>query len=411
MAAFNPGDIIVNQLIVGKFNFTQSFISFDIYESIYTPGMVINLTILDPADYLGRQKLSGGEDIIISFNHPGGSEAEYKFIVNSIKGITSPAGQRAKSYVIEGMSKEIAYSKDKYVSKVYDNKQFSHMVQDVFKEFLKSDKKLNVEETQGMQKYVVQRQKPFAAIDAIRRRSVSPTSKSSTYVFFENQDGYHFITLEKIFKDRKIVKTLIQDAATGANFFSSKGGNIIALEIPQQMNIARSTAAGALNSEYNTFNMFTLDYKRKQNNKKPEDGANSKGVDNRIKKDYTSRHDSEPGFVAVMPVSNEKKVGLGGKSFIPEQTPVQKAYADSLASSTLKMSVPGDVRLKAGSMVTADLITKSDSTSPQERDYALSGDFLVSAVKHSCRPPGVRPRYVCALECVKGSYENGVNEG
>ena len=52
MAAFNPGDIIVNQLIVGKFNFTQSFISFDIYESIYTPGMVINLTILDPADYL-----------------------------------------------------------------------------------------------------------------------------------------------------------------------------------------------------------------------------------------------------------------------------------------------------------------------------------------------------------------------
>jgi len=410
MTAFNPGDINVNELVIGQFDYTKSFVSFDVYESIYTPGIVANITVLDTADYLGKQKLSGGEEISLSFNHPGGQAAEYKFVVNSIQSTSSPPGQKSKSYVIEAISKEILNSKDKYISKSYDKKEFSKMVEDIFKEFLKSSKKLNIEETKGMQNYVVQRQKPFAAIDSIRRRSVSPTSKSSTYIFFENQDGYHFTTLEKIFKDRKIVKTLVQNSATGSNFFAAQGGNIISAEIPQQMDIGKSTSSGVLNSEYNTFNMFTLEYKRKQNNKKPEDEAKKEGVDNRIKKSYISAHDSEPGYVAVLPVSNEKKVGLGGKSYIPEQTPVQKAYADSLASGVLKLSVPGDSRLKAGAMVTANLLNKNEFTTPQSLDNFLSGDFLITALRHKISSPGERPRYTCSLECMKGGYQNSVNE-
>jgi hypothetical protein len=165
-----------------------------------------------------------------------------------------------------------------------------------------------------------------------------------------------------------------------------------------------------MNSEFNTFNFFTLDYKRKQNIKKPEDEAKDKGVDNRIKSDYISKHDSEPGRISVLPTSNEKKVGLGGKSHIPEATPTQIAYDDALASSVLKMLVYGDSRLIAGSMIEANLITQSDSTSPQTASSFLSGDFLITAVRHMCRDMNTRPRYVCALECVKGSYERGVNE-
>lgn len=410
MTAYNPGDILVNSLIVNKLNYTKNFISFDIYETIYRPGMVLKLTILDPADYLGQQKLSGGEKIGMSFNHPGGSAADYEFIVNRVENISSPPGQKAKSYTIEAISEEIFNSRDKYVSKSYDNKQFSQMVEDVFKEFLKSKKKLNIEETKGMQKYVVQRKRPYEAIDEMRKRSVSSSNKSSTYIFFENQKGFHFTTMEKIFKDRNIVKRLVQDSTVGANFLAAKGNNIIAVNIPHQNDLAKSTSAGVMNSEFNTFNFFTLDYNRKQNIKKPEDEAKDKGVDNRIKSDYVTKHDSEPGRISVLPTSNEKKVGLGGKSHIPEATPTQIAYADALASSVLKMMVFGDSRLVAGSMIEANLITQSDSTSPQTASSFLSGDFLITAVRHMCRDMNTRPRYVCALECVKGSYERGVNE-
>lgn len=410
MTAYNPGDILVHSLVVNKLDYTKSFISFDIYETIYRPGMVLKLTILDPADYLGQQKLSGGEKISMSFNHPGGGAADYEFIVNRVENISSPPGQKSKSYTIEAISEEIFNSRDKYVSKSYDNKQFSQMVEDIFKEFLKSKKDLNIEETKGMQKYVVQRKRPYEAIDEMRKRSVSSTNKSSTYVFFENQKGFHFTTLEKIFKDKKIVKTLVQDSATGASFLATKGTNIIAVNIPHQNDLAKSTSAGVMNSEYNTFNFFTLDYKRKQNIKKPEDESKDKGVENRIKSEYVSKHDSEPGRISVMPVSNEKKVGLGGKSHIPEATPTQVAYADALASGVVKMLVYGDSRLIAGSMIEANLITQSDATTPQTGSFSFSGNLLITAVRHMCRDMNTRPRYVCALECVKGSYERGVNE-
>jgi hypothetical protein len=409
MSGFNPGDIIVAELKVGIYDFTKSFLTFDIYESIYTPGIVANITILDVGDYLGDQKLSGGEPVNISFQPPGGKMAEYKFVVNKVKNASSPPGQHAKSYVVEAVSEEVMNAKDKYVTKVYDNKMFSEMVQDVFKEFIKSKKKLEVEETKGMQKYNVPLQKPYHAIDMIRRRSISPDNKSSSYIFFENQDGFHFTTIEKLFKDKKIVKTLVQDAATGRDFFSSKGGNIIALKAPQQMDVAKSTSSGSIKSEFNTFNMFTLDYKKKKKDKPENDTSKGAGIDARLKNDYISKHQDEPGYVAVLPVSNERRVGLGGKSNVPERTPEQVAYADALASSVMKLSVFGDTAFKAGHMVTANIQKKTDTTKPQSADFNLSGDFLISAVRHMCQAPATRPRYICALECIKGKYEEDVN--
>jgi hypothetical protein len=407
MSGYNPGDILVYELTVGFFDFKYNFISFDVYESIFTPGVIATITLLDTNDFLGQQKLAGGEPVRVTFKSPGGQMAQYKLVVNKVKDSEPVPSQKAKSYVIEAVSEEIFNAKDKYVTKVYENKQFSQMVQDIFKEFLKSSKKLSVEETKGMQKYVVPTQKPFQAIDMIRRRSVSSQNQSSTFMFFENSDGFHFITLEKIIRDRKIVRTLVQDNTVGNNFLKSKANNILQLKVPQQMDVAKSTGSGVMKSSYRTFNIFTLDYKEKDVDK-PEEGTAKPGK-NRIKSSYAEKHKDQPGLISVMPVANEKKVGLGGKSYIPEQTPKQRAYADALASSSMRMTVIGDTVYKAGVMVTAQIPKKADTTVHPGLDYALTGDMLVSAVHHKINEPGVRPRYVSVLECLKASYNEDVN--
>jgi hypothetical protein len=407
MSAYNQGDILVAELKVANFDFKYSFISFDVYESIFTPGILANITILDTGDYIGQQKLSGGEPVTIVFKPPGGEMVEYKMIINKVKKMEATPSQRAKSYVIEAGSEEIFNSKDKYVTKSYENKQFSQMVEDIFKEYLKSDKKLNVEETKGLQKYIVPSQKPYAAIDMIRRRSVSSQNESSTYMFFENSEGFHFTTLEKIIRDKKIVRTLVQDNTTGANFLTAKANNILQLKVPQQMDLAKSTSSGVMKSSFKTFNMFTLDYKEKDVTK-PEDGTSKPGKE-RIKSSYENKHKDEPGLISVMPVANEKDVGLGGKSYIPEQTPKQRAYADALASGVMKMTVVGDTIYKAGTMITAQITKKMDTTTNPGLDYALTGDMIISAVRHKINPPGVRPRYVTVLECLKASYNEDVN--
>lgn len=407
MSAYNPGDILVAELKVAGFDFKFSFVSFDVFESIFTPGILANITLLDTGDYIGQQKIAGGEPVTIVFKPPGGEMVEYKMVVNKVKKMEAAPSQKSKSYVIEAGSEEIFNAKDKYISKSYDKKQFSQMVEDIFKEYLKSNKKLNVEETKGMQRYIVANQRPYAAIDMIRRRSVSSQNESSSFMFYENSDGFHFTTIEKIIREKKIVRTLVQDNTTGSDFLNAKANNILQLKVPQQMDLAKSTSSGVMKSSFRTFNIFTLDYKEKDVDK-PEEGTNKPGKD-RIKSSYENKHKDQPGLISVMPVANEKDVGLGGKSYIPEQTPKQRAYADALASGVMRMTVVGDTVYKAGAMITAQITKKLDTTTHPGLDYALTGDMIISAVRHKINPPGVRPRYVSVLECLKASYNEDVN--
>lgn len=405
--SYNPGDVLVYSLQVGSFEFAQSFLSFKVWESVFTPGVVASIILVDTEDYIGRQKLSGGESVVLNFQAPGTKTLNYNLIVNKIKKTTSP-GQNSKTYEVLACSKEVINSKDKYVSKVYDKKTYSDMVKDVFQQFLKSDQKIDVEDTKGMHKFVVPNLKPFQAIDALRRRSVSNNNKSSTYVFFANHDGFHFKTLEQLFKGSS-VKSFGQNYATGSDFLRSPATNIIAYEVPKQMSLARSAGAGVFKSKYNTFNFHTLDYKQKEQTK-PESGT-TKGGGERYKESTASKHNSTPGYIAVMPVSNEKDTGLRQKSNIPEATPTQRAYADAMASTTLKMTVIGDTNLKAGDVVTANILKKQDSTGPRDNDSMISGKFLISALEHNISTADKRPRYTCILNCAKGGYEQGVQEG
>ena len=403
MTAYNPGDIQVTELTIKGTDFKESFVSFDVYESIFAPGIIANITINDANDFIGNAKLAGGEDVNLTFQNPGGKQAEYKFVVNGVKDSSSPPGQKSKSYVIECVSKEAFEARSKYISKKYDNKQYDAMVKNIFEEFLKSQKKLDVEETKGLVKHVIPNQKPYHAIDMIRRRSISPENKSSSYVFFENRDGFFFKTIEQIFKDKNIVKTLVQDAAAGSDFFGAKGNNILSVQIPKQSGMSETIAAGNMNQDYRKFNFQTLTYKS-TNVKNPDKGTSKGGSGERVPSSVKDKYGDQPSKISVTPTNNHRDLGQGSNPNIAEQTPAQRAYAESLASSTIKLKAIGDTDLKAGVMITANLLDKQQDTTAPGLDKALSGDFVISALRHMVSPPGTRPRYTCVMEIVKGSY-------
>jgi hypothetical protein len=412
---YNPGDIEVVELKVTSnggesMDFTTSFISFDIYESIFAPGIIAYIAILDGKNIVNTAKLAGGEEVSFAFATPGGQAAEYKFVLNSLKDAESPEGQHSRSYMLECVSQEAFDARSKYVSKKYDLKMYSEIVQDIFEndDFIGSKKKLDVEETKGMFRYVVPNTKPYQAIDLIRRRSVSSENKSSSFVFFENRDGFYFKTIEKIFKEGSVIKEYVQNETIGNDFMNSNPNNIIALETPQQGSMSKTIASGNMSQDYRTYNFQTLDYKKK-NVKDPSKGMSSGGSDpdDRIPQKLKDKYGKEdkPNKISVVPANNEKQLGAGRNTEIGMTSPGQMAYADALASSTVKISVFGDTDLKAGVLIKANLLQKSDATTDPGTDSSLSGKFLVSALRHMVRQPGVRPRYTCEMELVKGGYE------
>ena len=91
MSTYNPGDIITNKLEItssrGSLDVASSFASLSIYESIFTPGMVADLVLIDTDDHLGQIKIIGDETVNMSFQVPGGVTANYKFGVQAIDGV------------------------------------------------------------------------------------------------------------------------------------------------------------------------------------------------------------------------------------------------------------------------------------------------------------------------------------
>ena len=157
---YNPGDIFVDSLVIssqrGTLDLTKSFVTSSVYESIFTPGIMADIDVLDTNDELGQLKIVGDETVSFAFKVPGGESATYKLALHKLDDNKSSTGaMKSKQYTLKCVSEEAFHAKTNYVQKNY-NTQISGMVKDIVKDYLKSNKEVEVEETKGSQKIIFQ---------------------------------------------------------------------------------------------------------------------------------------------------------------------------------------------------------------------------------------------------------------
>lgn len=407
---YNPGDIFVDVLKLssarGTLDLTRSFVSASVYESIFTPGIVADIKVLDTDDQLGKLKLSGDETIDFSFKPPGGESATYKFALHTLDDVKASTGaMKSKQYVLKCVSEEALHAKSNYVQKHF-NTQISGMVQDIFKNYLKSTKTLDAEETKGMQKILIPSLNPYKAIDMVRRRAVSNKYKSSAFVFFETRNGstqiFKFATIEKLFEG-SIVKSFKQSDTVGNTLQSDVSNNIIAYEVPKQLSSTDRIAVGG-KRRVATFNARTHQYEYKDQTPDPKSfktGGKGDYNSGNFKSKYIDAPKIPPDNIIPIDAGSGDRPNTG----IPESTADQQAYIGILMQNALKIRVPGDTALKAGDMINADIPVKSSTTEFKENDPLLAGKFLISRIHHKIAGAGERPRYTCVIEIVKGNME------
>ena len=64
---------------------------------------------------------------------------------------------------------------------------------------INTNKKLYIEESSGIRKYVVPNVHPFQFIQSLMEEAISSNTKSPFFLFFENTNGYHFRTLQSLY--------------------------------------------------------------------------------------------------------------------------------------------------------------------------------------------------------------------
>ena len=185
--------------IIGKLEFDQNLF----YHSMYG-----KLQVLDTKDIRTILPITGLEKLNLTFHTPGlegpngsASNGGHPFHITRIENVAPDikAGRSLQAYDIYFSSRELMFNQIHKVSKAYDG-QVELAVEDIFtnRKYLNSRKQLYVEPTHIPTKIVIPNTTPFRAINMLQQRAISKRYQNAGYLFYENNDGYHFRSIESL---------------------------------------------------------------------------------------------------------------------------------------------------------------------------------------------------------------------
>jgi hypothetical protein len=124
--------------------------------------------------------------------------------------------------------------------------------------------------------------------------------------------------------------------------------------------------------------------------------------------EFTDKYRKPKGQAAPKQLYIGEDTSARPNTHIPTNSADQQAYMSALMQNSIKLRVPGDLNIKAGDVITANIPKKTSTTENVSMDPILSGKFLVSRIHHDIGLAGDKPRYTCVIECIKGNPESGV---
>ena len=407
---YRPGDVEIVNLTIsserGTIDLRSSFVSASIYESVFTPGMVCDIKVLDMNDLLGQARLVGDEIVNFEIYVMGSQTAPYRFALHELSELESVGAQKGKTYTLKCVSEEAMFAKTNFVQKSY-NQLCSEMIEDIHTNYLRSSKPIKVETTGAPQKIVIPNRNPYDAIGLIRKRSVSADQRSSFYVFFENrqseQQTFNFVTLEKLF-GQPTVKDFTMSDAINTSILARGDDNILAFKIPNQFSSTDRIAYGGPRRIV-TFNFTTWQFESKtvETSESAFSAVGGEGsLDSESFQNKYFASDTPPQSMIPVDISQRPE------TFIPESTPDTQALIALLMQNSLRIRVIGDTVLTAGVTINCSLPNRKSFTDSTAEDPLITGKVLITRIHHRIAAATDRPRYTCSIEGIKGRYEEAL---
>ena len=199
----------------------EGVIAFTYFENIFSPYLTARVIVTNTSGTIMGEDgtmqsiynglpLRGGERVQIKI---AGNSKENKgldfskdptqyFYVASVTNVLLSEG--SESFTLNLVSREAITNETVRVGKKFPTSQkISGSVEDILKNYLHADKIGDIEETQNTYGFIGNLKKPFSIITWLASKSVSGSSKpgedsTAGYVFFETQEGFNFISLDKI---------------------------------------------------------------------------------------------------------------------------------------------------------------------------------------------------------------------
>jgi hypothetical protein len=407
---------------------TKTFDSISIFEDIFAYGISGTITIQDGNDIPGEMEIHGNEFITISFGRPGATEKErYSKTFRVYKISDRQPLKNIQSYTIHFCSEEIIFSNQMTITKTFKDSGYTGYVREICGMLRINGLKLNpgnFENAQGTNNVTLTAQKPFDAIDLFAKYSFN--DNNSTFLFFENRDGFNFLSLDALFARAPITKLKYSQAMQVLDQSKSPFqliNEIQKFRFPSTFDIMKNVNHGAYSGTLYTLDLITQKYTRRGYSltqlspKNFTDGLIPvNAAKNRNEKSMLEEFGSNVNYQLT---NLEQKNSPYFVSRIERPLPTniertlmqRKMQLALLENASLECMIPGNVFMTVGAMVEFDMpsFTRNEESS-RYLDPFMSGKYLIASVRHVVQQGG---KYNTVVKLVKNSssayYSNGTD--
>ena len=410
----NPGSIkIYETKLSGPSNGTELDIfpqiaMVSIYESMFTPTISCELLIEDGIDLHKNFPIIGEEKFKISFKTVGiDNIVTMDFDIYETELKKDVPEKKISTYILKAVSPETLVAiKKGQVSNSY-NEPIHEIIEDIMRTFVGTNKPIMIERTKGVDKIILPSLYLFQAIEYLKGRAVSAETKNSSFVFYENQHGFHFRTIESLLltkRDDYGSKEYTYDNSPAMYIKEAAGSkfrNIIVLNKHNVVSTISNMYAGYRNS-VNAFDIITKQFERTAFDF-------TKKANEFISSDKTTTLKNSFKFFADLKNQIDAK---GKQVFIPkDSTKTSEFLSTSLGSKIafsamfgdsimLEVLVYGDSSLTVGETIKINTKNNVGTTGRPTDEAKLSGMYLIAALRHMISP-GADPLHHTAMKLVK----------
>jgi hypothetical protein len=403
-----------------RFEMQKLMVEMSYYEDIYSFCVSGSVTVRDAQGFIEAFQLTGNEYMEINMGKikDAPNTDDQVFHVYKI-GKRLPTGNlNDEFYTLYFCSEELYLSEQLKISKSYMGQKISDIVSSILTNTLKTKtSKINViEETTGIYDFIVPRFKPLETISWVSTYARPNTGTGCDMLFYENRYGFNFRSLQSIYKDPVYASYRYQQKNLAKNLeqIQDKITSVLDYEFVKTYDVLNDTNSGTFANQLISLdpvtrksNITNFDYKKYQSESTSLNGSGVLNASpNRLgttpNQSYSAvtkvaignANQATTPYIKQAPGSVAKDIYL--ETYIPNRT-AQLGLANY---TVLKIMIPGDPGVTAGSIINFELLTLKPTSTTKDADKFYSGKYLVTAVRHVMNDSG---SYITIMEIAKDS--------
>ena len=249
-------------------------VSFSYFENVFSPMITAQVLITTTGNVIADEDgdttsiynglpLRGGEKV--SFKIPANSEnnVDLEFTEENgnelyVASITNVLIEAEKEiFTLNLVSREAITNETSRVGKKFPSSEpISDSVKEIIKEYLLSNKEVDVDETQNPYGFLGNLKKPFTIITWLAAKSVPGTvsggSATAGYFFFETKEGYHFRSVDSLITQDPYEIEYTYSPKVIDNQAADKDFKILSYSTTYNQNLIQNLERGA----YCTYRMY-----------------------------------------------------------------------------------------------------------------------------------------------------------